>query len=309
MSDRQIRIERAQNLWASFVRSLDPMTRATGITPDPAQSFDKIGGLATAKEEILTYAYGATRPEVYANWGTSPPSGLLLIGGAGCGKKMLAEALATRTETSFVRINVPKLVLDMIHSSGKTGEFIQRWGQILEEIPPLTLFFDELEFSQAHDLGGPRPDLPVGPVMDFLLELIDRAIAVGGHLVVGSTAYPDTLRQAFVRPGRLERVVEVSPSFPDDVVAALKIHAELAEERADRHLFEDIDWKHVVGQSEEAGTGDWVRILHAVLRRKARFEAAGETPTAITGLDLTTEVLRFNQARRRIQLPGGGNYV
>ena len=112
--------------------------------------------LATAKDEILTYAYAATRPEIYENWGTFPPSGLLLIGAPGCGKHMLARALATHTETSFVRIGVPRLVLDMIHTSAKAGEFLQKWSQILEEISPLTIFFDELEFSQTHDLGGPR---------------------------------------------------------------------------------------------------------------------------------------------------------
>lgn len=309
MSDRRIRIERVQNLWASFARSQEPMARSTEITPAPSQSFDQIGGLATAKDEILTYAYAATRPEIYENWGTFPPSGLLLIGAPGCGKHMLARALATHTETSFVRIGVPRLVLDMIHTSAKAGEFLQKWSQILEEISPLTIFFDELEFSQTHDLGGPRPDLPLGPIMDFLLELIDRTHAAPGHLIVGSTAYPDTLRQAFVRPGRLERVVEVSPSFPDDVIAALEIHAGLAESRAGRPLFEHIDWKRVVAQSESAGTGEWVRILHAVLRRKARFEAVGEEPDSITNSDLDNEVLRFNQAKRRIQLPGGGNYV
>ena len=222
---------------------------------------------------------------------------------------MLATALATQTATSFVRVDVPKLVVDMVHSNGKAAEFVQKWGQILEETPQLTLFFDELEFSQAHDLGGPRPDLPLGPIMDFLLELIDSAIASGRHLVIGSTAYPDVVRQAFARPGRLERFVEVTPIFPDDVVTALEIHSNLAEARAGHPLFESIDWKHVLKQSEDTGTGDWVRILHAVLRRKARIEAGGDQPDLISTADLTSETARFNQARRRIKLPGGGNYV
>jgi SpoVK/Ycf46/Vps4 family AAA+-type ATPase len=176
-------------------------------------------------------------------------------------------------------------------------------------MPTLTIFFDELEFFQSKDFGGPRPDLPVGPIMDFLLELIDRAIASTDHLVLGSTGYPDTLRHAFARPGRFERVVEVTPVFPDDVVEALVIQARKAEERAGRPLFEDVDWKHVVGQSREGVIGDWVRTMHAVLRRKARSEVSGESVAMVHTRDLDEEVARFSQAQRRISLINGGNYV
>ena len=173
----------------------------------------------------------------------------------------------------------------------------------------INLFFDELEFSQAHDLGGPRPDLPVGPIMDFLLELIDRTIACEGHLVVGSTGFPDTLRHGFAKPGRLERIVEVTPSYPDDVISALEIHAVDAEARAGRPLFDQVDWKRVVGQAQDGSTGDWVRLLHGVLRHKARVEASGESASPITTADLDGEVGRFSQAQRRIRVSRGGNYV
>ena len=58
-----------------------------------------------AKEEILTYAYAQTSPEVYGRWGTFPPSAMLMIGRRGSGKSLLAEALAAQTETAFVRVD------------------------------------------------------------------------------------------------------------------------------------------------------------------------------------------------------------
>jgi len=309
MADRRIESERAQNLWSSFARSVEPLARGTHIIPAPTLTFDGIGGLAAAKEEILTYACATTSPEVYAHWGTFPPSGVLLIGAPGVGKRLLAQALAHHTETAYVHVDVPRLVLDMMRAAPKVGELLQKWSQVLEEIPPLTLLFDELEFSQAHDLGGPRPDLPIGPIMDFLLELIDQTIAAERHLVLGSTGYPNTLRQAFARPGRLERVLDVTPVFPDDIVAALAIHVAQAEDRAGRPLFEAIDWKSVVSRSQLGSTGDWVRILHAVLRRKARCEVGGEKADSVTTQDLHAEVSRFDQALRRIRAGNGGNYV
>ncbi len=308
MDDRSIRIERAQNLWSSFERKVDPLARSAQLTADPQLDFDRIGGLVGPKDEILTYACAATNPAVYSNWGTFPPSGILLIGRLGVGKNLLAQALATQTETSFVRVDVPRLVLDVVHAGGKVAELIHAWTQILDEMPPLTVYFDELEFSQAQEIGSRRQDLPIGPVMDFLLEIVDRTIAQE-HLVVGATNHPDTLRPAFVAPGRFERVVEVTPLLPGDVVEALKIHAGDAEKRSSRPLFEEIDWTEVVGQTSVASTGDWVRILHAVLRRKARAEVAGDEVTLATTADLKREVERFMQTHHRIRATEGGNYV
>ena len=93
MEDAGIRVERAHNLWSSFARKHQPIARATEIDPDPQLALAEIGGLAAAKEEILTYACAATDPAVYGRWGTYPPSGLLLIGRRGVGKRLLARSL------------------------------------------------------------------------------------------------------------------------------------------------------------------------------------------------------------------------
>ena len=309
MEDRSIVHERAQNLWWSFARKFEPVLQATELDPSPATDVGQIGGLAAAKDEILTYACAATSPEVYARWGTYPPSGLLLIGQRGVGKRLLARALATQTRTSYLTVNIPRLVLEVIHRGGNVGDLMKGWSQTLSEMSPLTVLFDELEFSQAREIGAHRPDLPVGPVMDLLLDLVDRTIALDNCLVVGSTSHPDTLRQAFALPGRFERVVEVAPVFPEDIISALRIHSEAAEQRAGQPLFDSIDWTQVVGHHREPSTGDWIRIMHAVLRRKARHEAAGETVTPVTTKDLQDEVDRYRQATLRLAVTEGGNYV
>jgi SpoVK/Ycf46/Vps4 family AAA+-type ATPase len=176
-------------------------------------------------------------------------------------------------------------------------------------MPPLVVYFDELEFSQVKAIGTQRTDLPVGPIMDFLLEVVDRTIANEHHLVVGATSMPDTVRPAFVTANRFERVVEVNPLFPGDMVEALEIHAHSAEKRAGHGLFEGIDWHDIVGQFREASPGDWVRIMHGVLRHKASLEASGEATTTVGSKDLRGEVERFKQALRRIHPSDGGNYV
>lgn len=309
MLDRDVQRERAQNLWGSFARKFEPVARATRLEPLPEFELSRIGGLASAKEEIQTYACAATDPEVYGRWGTHPPTGILLIGQQSVGKRLLARSLASLTGTSFICVAIPRLVLEVVHRGGKVGELVEEWSNALGEMPPLTVLFNELEFSQAEEIGARRPDLPVGPVMDFLLDLIDRTIAAEDVLVIGSTSHPDTLRHAFAQPGRLERVVEVTPVFPGDIIEALKIHAEVAEKSAGRPLFEDIDWNAVAQGYQHPAPGDWIHILHAVLRRKARHEAAGEDVTPVTTQDLKDEVERSKRASSRLVIPKPGTYV
>ncbi len=309
MDDLDIRRERAQNLWASFARKFEPVGQATRLEPVPTLALSQIGGLEAAKEEIQTFAYAATERDIYQRWGTHPPTGLLLIGQRSVGKRMLARSLASLTETSFLDIAVPRLVLEVIHRGGNVGELISEWVSTLSEMPPLTIYFNELEFLQAEEIGARRPDLPVGPVMDFLLDLTDRTVAVENNLLVGSTSHPDTLRQAFASPGRFERVVEVNPLFPTDIIEALRIHVVEVEKRAGRPLFEDVDWDEVTAGFQHPAAGDWVHILHSVLRRKARHEAGGESVGPVTTRDMCDEVHRYRRASSRIALPKTGNYV
>jgi ATP-dependent 26S proteasome regulatory subunit len=309
MPDSSLLRERAANLWSSFERKVPPVAKATQMDPQPSIGVEQIGGLAAAKEEVLTYACAATDPEVYARWGTAPPSALLLIGREGVGKTLLAKALATRSGTAFVRVAVPRLVVEVVHRGGQVGELLEQWSQTFTELPPVTCFFDELEFSQAEEIGSHRPDLPVGPIMDFLLDLTERTIACPHALVVGSTSHPDTLRPAFLAPRRFERVVEVNPVVPDDVVAALVLHKDAAEKRAGRPLFASVDWTRVVGAYAGPSTGEWVRLFHAVLRRKARCEAANEQPGPVTTEDLLREVDRMRATRGRLPVTGGGIYL
>jgi len=300
MAEPDIERTRAANLWEPFARKFPPIAKSCEFDAFAALDTTEIGGLDDAKDEVLTYAFAATDPQIYQRWGTLQPSGLLLIGPSGSGKTMLAEALATSAQMPFLLIKVPKLVLQLIHSSGNAGELLQAWGETLAELPPVTAYFAELDFANELADGPPRPGLPTGPIGDFLLELVDAVVASERSLLVGSTSHPDSLSHTFLESRRFERLVTVNPSVPGDVVAALEIHAARAELRAGRPVFEGVDWIKVAEQNRDASIGNWVRLLHAVLRRKARCEAASEDPGLVTTDDFLSEVERFNKATTRL---------
>jgi SpoVK/Ycf46/Vps4 family AAA+-type ATPase len=300
MADTELDRKRAENLWEPFARKFPPIARSCTLDAWASLDVSEIGGLEDSKEEVLTYACAATDPQVYLRWGTAPPAGLLLIGPSGSGKTMLAQALASLAKLPFLIVNVPKLVLQLLHASGNAGELLQGWIATLDELPPITVYFDELDFANELADGPPRPGLPTGPIGDFLLELTDAVVAVEGMLLVGSTSHPDSLSHTFLEPGRFERLVTVTPSLPGDVIAALEIHAARAEKRAGRPLFQDVDWVKVADQNRDASIGNWVRLLQAVLRRKARCDAADEEPGPVTTDDFLAEVERFKKNTTRL---------
>ncbi len=297
--------KRAANLWEPFARKFPPVAKSCEFLPTPGISFSDIGGLEDAKDELLTYACAATEPEIYGKWGTFAPSGLLLIGPDASGKSLLAAALAGRAETPFLRIHVARLALQLIHAGGKAGELLVGWNETLGEIKRVTVYFDELDFAHDPALGAPRMDLPLSQLSDFLLELIDTTITAVGSLTVGGTSRPDTLSPIYFQPGRFERIVSVNPIVPGDVIAALEIHAAAAEKRAGRKLFGKIDWQRAIDQNREAPIGSWIQLLHAVLRRKARCDAASESPGEVTVDDVLAEVDRFKRATVRLPTATG----
>lgn len=297
--------KRAANLWEPFARKFPPVAKACTFTASPAVGFGDIGGLEDAKDEILTYACAATEPEIYSRWGTVAPTGLLLIGPDGSGKALLAAALATRTETPFLRIGVARLALQILHAGGKAGDLLQGWAETLGEIKCATVYFDELDFAHDPALGAPRIDLPTGQLSDFLLELIDTTMGATEALTLGGTSRPDTLSPIYFQMGRFERIVAVNPIVPGDVVDALEIHAAAAEKRAGRHLFGKVDWLRAIEQNREASIGRWIQLLHAVLRRKARCDAADDKPGEVTTEDVLSEVDRSKRAMMRLPTTGG----
>ena len=297
--------KRAANLWEPFARKFPPVAKACQFEASPALEFCDIGGLDDAKDEILTYACAATEPEIYSRWGTVAPSGLLLIGPDGSGKSLLAAALATRTETPFLKIRVARLALQLVHAGGKAGDLLQGWGETLAEIKHVTVYFDELDFAHDPSLGAPRMDLPTSQLSDFLLELIDTTMGVTEALTLGGTSRPDTLSPIYFQPGRFERVVSVNPFVPGDVIAALEIQSAKAEKRAGRRLFGKVDWPRVIDQNREASIGSWVQLMHAVLRRKARCDAADDKPGEVTTEDVLAEVDRTKRATVRLPTTSG----
>jgi transitional endoplasmic reticulum ATPase len=182
-------------------------------SPGPAEagrlSYEDIGGMGPAIRRVREMIELPLRhPEVFARLGIDAPKGVLLHGPPGCGKTLLARAVASETDATFFSLSGPEIIHKLY------GESEARLRQVFEEAKkraPSIVFLDEL------DSIAPRRDQAVGEVekrvVAQLLALMDGIDARGQIVVIGATNLPNSLDPALRRPGRFDR--EIVIGIPD----------------------------------------------------------------------------------------------
>jgi transitional endoplasmic reticulum ATPase len=174
-------------------------------------SYEDIGGLGKELQRVremieLPLKY----PQVFERLGIDPPKGVLLHGPPGCGKTLIARAVANETAAYFTHITGPEIM-------GKFyGESEARLRSVFEEAKtnaPAILFIDEIDAiaPKREEMGGEKQ--VERRVVAQLLALMDGLESRGEIIVIGATNIPNSLDPALRRPGRFDR--EIAISIPD----------------------------------------------------------------------------------------------
>ena len=180
-------------------------------TKDFKVAYEDIGGLGKELQRVreiieLPLKY----PQVFERLGIDPPKGVLLHGPPGCGKTLIARAVANETAAYFTHITGPEIM-------GKFyGESEARLRAVFEEARanvPAILFIDEIDAiaPKREDMGGEKQ--VERRVVAQLLALMDGLESRGEIIVIGATNIPNSLDPALRRPGRFDR--EIAISIPD----------------------------------------------------------------------------------------------
>jgi transitional endoplasmic reticulum ATPase len=186
-------------------------------------SYDDIGGLKKEISKVREMIEVPLHcPQLYDTLGVTPPRGLLLYGPPGCGKTLIARAVAMETGVYFISINGPEIIKQHYgESEGKLREIFEE----AEANAPSIIFFDEI------DALAPNRETVLGDVekrvVSQLLTLMDGLKSRGNIVVIAATNLPNNLDPALRRPGRFDREVGINP--PDKMGRAeiLKIHTRL----------------------------------------------------------------------------------
>jgi transitional endoplasmic reticulum ATPase len=185
-------------------------------------TYEQIGGLKnqiTRLREIVELPL--RHPEVFSKIGIEPHKGILLFGPPGCGKTLIAKALAAESKANFYIINGPEIVNKYY---GETESKLREIFQKAKDSAPSIIFIDEI------DAIAPKREDTFGDVekrvVAQLLALMDGMSDRGNVVVLGATNRPDSLDPALRRPGRFDREIEIGIHNVDGRFEILKIHTQ-----------------------------------------------------------------------------------
>jgi transitional endoplasmic reticulum ATPase len=191
----------------------NPSALRETVVEVPNISWDDIGGLEAVKRELQeTVSYPVQFPEQFLKFGQTPSKGVLLYGPPGCGKTLLAKAIANECQANFISIKGPELLTMWF---GESEANVRELFDKARAAAPCVLFFDELDSiarsrgSSSGDAGGAGDR-----VINQILTEMDGMGSKKNVFIIGATNRPDIIDPAVLRPGRLDQLVYIP--VPDE---------------------------------------------------------------------------------------------
>ena len=217
------------------IPKVQPSAKREGFATIPDTTWSHIGALHEVREQLeMAIVEPIKRPESFARVGITAPTGVLLWGPPGCGKTLLAKAVANESKANFISIKGPELLNKYV---GESERAVRQVFERARSSVPCILFFDELDalVPKREDSLSEASSKVVNTLLTELDGLSNRA----GIYVIAATNRPDMIDPAMLRPGRLGTSVFVDLPTPDERVEILKAlykkalpassHSEVAE--------------------------------------------------------------------------------
>lgn len=202
------------------MKVVQPSAQREGFATVPNVTWNDIGALKEIRQELsMAILAPVKNPAVFAALGLEKPSGVLLAGPPGCGKTMLAKAIANESGINFISVKGPELLNMYV---GESERAVRQCFQRAQNSSPCVIFFDELD-----SLCPKRSGLDTGSsarVVNQMLTEMDGLEARKQVFIMAATNRPDIIDPAILRPGRLDKCLFVDlPSKSDryDILQAI----------------------------------------------------------------------------------------
>ncbi|KAJ1501584.1 26S protease regulatory subunit 8 [Coelomomyces lativittatus] len=205
---------------------VDPLVSLMMVEKVPDSTYEMIGGLDKQIKEIKeVIELPVKHPELFEALGIAQPKGVLLYGPPGTGKTLLARAVAHHTDCKFIRVSGSELVQKYI---GEGSRMVRELFVMAREHAPSIIFMDEIDSigsSRIESGGSGGGDSEVQRTMLELLNQLDGFEATKNIKVIMATNRLDILDPALLRPGRIDRKIELPPPSEEARADILKIHS------------------------------------------------------------------------------------
>jgi 26S proteasome regulatory subunit T4 len=224
-------------------REVDPLVYNMSTENAGNVTFAGIGGLSEQIRELReVIELPLMNPELYMRVGIKPPKGVLLYGPPGTGKTLLARAVASTLETNFLKVVSSAIVDKYI---GESARLIREMFGYAKEHEPCIIFMDEIDAIGGRRFSeGTSADREIQRTLMELLNQMDGFDYLGKTKIIMATNRPDTLDPALLRPGRLDRKIEIPLPNEQGRLEILKIHSDPIAKHG------EIDYEAVVKLSD-----------------------------------------------------------
>jgi len=195
------------------------------VAEDPGSvDYSSIGGLGEQVRALReAVELPLLNPELFARVGIKPPKGVLLYGPPGTGKTLLAKAIAANMDATFLKVVASAIVDKYI---GESARVVREMFSYARDHQPCVIFMDEVDAIGGRRFSeGTSADREIQRTLMELLSQLDGFDAGGSVKMIMATNRPDVLDPALLRPGRLDRKIEIP--LPNEAARTeiLKIHA------------------------------------------------------------------------------------
>jgi 26S proteasome regulatory subunit T4 len=224
-------------------REVDPLVHNM-LSEDPGNiNYAEIGGLGEQIRQLREVVeLPLTNPELFQRVGIRAPKGVLLYGPPGTGKTLLARAISSNIDASFLKVVASAIVDKYI---GESARVIREMFNYARDHQPCVIFMDEIDAIGGRRFSeGTSADREIQRTLMELLNQLDGFDELGKVKLIMATNRPDVLDPALLRPGRLDRKLEIALPNEQGRLDILKIHASKLTKHG------DIDYEAVVKLSD-----------------------------------------------------------
>jgi transitional endoplasmic reticulum ATPase len=263
----------------------------------PDVRWSQIGGLGeevTAIQESVVLPL--KKPEKFKEIGAKAPSGLLLYGPPGCGKTLIAKAVATESEANFISIKGPELLSKWV---GESEKAVRQLFDKARQVSPCVVFIDEAD-TVGRSRGLYSNDRGVGESMlSQLLTELDGVESRDGIVVIMATNRPDIMDPALLRPGRVDKFIYVSPPDEGARLDIFRIHG------GSMKVEPGIDFESLAKLSEGYTGADIESVCNEAGMTAIRLDAEEVKMSHFrraldaTGPSLTDDMLKYYEKTKR----------
>ncbi|KAL7603763.1 hypothetical protein Lser_V15G16056 [Lactuca serriola] len=283
------------------IKNVVASSKREGFSMIPNVKWEDVGGLDTLRREFNRNIVGPIKfpDEFDQKCGVDMEMGFLLYGPPGCGKTLIAQAVANESGANFIYVKGPELLSKYV---GEAESAIRTIFSRARTCSPCIVFFDEID-ALTTNRGKEGGHVVQGVVTQLLVEL-DGVDQRKGVYVIGATNKPEMVDKALLRPKRMEKLVYVPLPNPDERGLILKALARNKPIDADVDLI-------AIGQSEAcanfSGADLFALMKEAImivreerLNIKQAATATDEQESSLRGLPHTIKAIHFEQALGKI---------